>query len=89
MDVGEVQTGVGVAADDNGLSPACHGTAQGIAAGGGKAILGAFLVVRRKIRHGKAAVVGIAFVYAVNFVVAAVAGGSGGNGGGHLNTGER
>lgn len=60
VDVGKIQAGVGVTANDNGLSPACHGTAQGIAAGGGKAILGAFLVVRRKIGHGKAAVVGIA-----------------------------
>ena len=55
----------------------------------GGIIFRAFGVARCKIRHRKAAVVGLAIVHAVNFVVAAVACGGGGDGGGHLNTGER
>ena len=48
----------------------------------------AFGVARCKIGHGKTAVVGFAVETAVNLMMAAVAGGRGGDGSGHLNAGE-
>ena len=42
MYVGEVQAGVGVAADDHCFSPAAHGAAQGVAMGFGGIAFHAF-----------------------------------------------
>ena len=60
MDIGEVQAGVRVAADDHCFSPAAHGAAQGVAMGFGGVIFHAFGIARCKIGHGKTAVVGFA-----------------------------
>ena len=69
MDIGEVQAGVRVAADDHCFSPAAHGAAQGVAMGFGGIVFRAFGVARCKIGHGKTAVIGFAVETAVNFMV--------------------
>ncbi len=56
--------------------------------GFGGVIFHTFGIARCKIGHGKTAVIGFAVEAAVNFVMAAVAGGSGGDGGGDINAGE-
>ena len=56
--------------------------------GFGGIVFRAFGVARCKIGHGKTAVIGFAVETAVNFMVAAVAGGRGSDSGGHLNPGE-
>ena len=78
MDIGKIQAGVGVAADDHCFSPAAHGAAQGVAMGFGGIVFHAFGVARCKVRHGKTTVVGFAVETAVNLMMAAVAGGRGG-----------
>ena len=88
VDIGKIQAGVGVTADDYRFAPARHSAAQCVAAGFGCIVFHAFGVARCKIGHSKTAVVGFAVEAAVNFVMAVVAGGRGGDGGGDINAGE-
>ena len=76
-------------AEDDYLLTTCllytsHGAAQGVAMGFGGVIFHTFGIARCKIGHGKTAVVGFAVETAVNLVMAAVAGGRGGDGSGCL-----
>jgi len=86
--IGKIQAGVRVALDEHAFARAGHLAAQGVAVGFGTVVFHRFVIARCKIRHRKAGVVGFTIKGTVHLVVAVVAGGSGGDGGGHLNAGE-